>query len=366
MKATLESAVELWEMAVFAELGVWEPRPDLQLLCTTALRGTGLDPEAIGQVLPGLSDRARRNLLRHLEYVQLIDRGGALTALGHLCAQSGEAPSWEQGVYYLLVATHPLFSAMVLDFKRTPGEGFDRDFDNLEPLPSWLVPDRDRVFTSAFDSSRRFSVASFPAARGQDPVCRGWEMAPARLKWEIDLATGANQWGITGQVGSADQPKAFTSVSESVESTELAGLYASWERRWDPSSGRVLMPFDGRLGQGGRESFLRSWKYKTVKVGQLGSYEDVVARDVPVGPASDSDARDWATAMMVGRVELTGGYVTPSGWHSEWEDVVGEPPLLSRTGDAPDPVELVDVAGKPLAQRTRWLLAAPADLSMES
>lgn len=366
MKATLEAPVEVWDIAVFSELGVWEQRPDLQLLCAAAERAGRLESNAIDALLPGLSERGRTNLVRYLEYIQLLDRSGTLTPLGRRCAQSGEAPSWEQGVYHLLAATHPLFTVQILEFKRAQSDGFDRDFHRIESLPSWLKPDHARVFTSVFDRSRRFSIASFPAARGQDPVCRSWQLDPGKLSWEIDLSTYANRWLITGQLDGKEQPRTFTSASESVDPTELAGIYAVWERRWDARQGRVLMPFDGRLGPGGRESFVRSWRYKTVTVGRVGSFEDVVVKDVPVGPANDDEARAWATAMVIGRVEHADNWVTPKGWASEWEDVVAAPPLASRAGDAPNAIKLTEVAGKALGRRTRWLLAAPTDLSLES
>ena len=107
MKATLEAEVEVREVAVFAELAVWEKRPDLQALCAAAQDRVSLDEEAIATVLPGLSLRARENLLRHLSYVGLTGRDGAPTALGRRCATTGAAPAWEQGGYRLLVAFPP-------------------------------------------------------------------------------------------------------------------------------------------------------------------------------------------------------------------------------------------------------------------
>ncbi|MCA9633674.1 MAG: hypothetical protein KC766_38750, partial [Myxococcales bacterium] len=131
MQASLTTQVDLWDVAVFAELAVWEMRPDLQVLCAAAQTHGCLDEEAIDAVLPGISARGRTNLLRHMGYIHLIDRSGSLTGLGRRCASAGEAPSWEQGVYHLLVASHPLFGCHVLDFKRTSGDAFDRDFDSV-------------------------------------------------------------------------------------------------------------------------------------------------------------------------------------------------------------------------------------------
>lgn len=365
MKATLDSEVEIWDIAVFAELAVWESRPDLQLLCRKVREHGELDEDVVDEVLPGLSSRGRKNLVRHLGYVQLTDRDGRLTGLGNRCADTGQAPAWEQGAYHLLVAAHPLFSCHVLDYKRTVNDPFDRDYD-LKPLPGWMTVPRDQVFTSALDQSRRFSIAAFPAGKGQDPLCRGWEMEPAKLTWEIDLVTGANQWAIEGNVGSKEEPRAFRSAPESADPAELAGLYAKWESRWDLRSSRVLMAYDGRVGPGGREAFVRAWKYKSVQVGQFGTYENVVVRDVPVGPKTDADAAMWATAILVARAEAVGAYVAPAGWEREWRAATDGTPLAGRAGTAPDPRAVESVNGSSVAPRTRWLLSAGADLGLDA
>lgn len=364
MKARLEAEVEIWDIGVFAELAVWETRPDLQLLCAAARDLDGYVDESIVEgVLPGLSPRARKNLLRHLEYIQLTDRNGALTALGQRCAASGTAPSWEQGAYFLLVATHPLFGSHVLEFRRAAGDGQDREFGNLEVVPSWLVPQRDRVFTSVFDTSRQFSIADFPSARGQDPVCRAWELPPGKLKWEIDLATGANRWVVEGQVGT-DQPKVFRFQPESVESRELVGLYTSWEPRWDAKRGLLAMSYDGRAASAGREDFRRSRTYKNKKVARFGTFEEVIVSDIPVGPATDDDARTWATALVISRLETADAYVSPEAWRFEWSGVVEGTPLAAGAGIAPNPSTLDQVNGKALPTRTRWLLSAASDIGM--
>ena len=370
MKARLEADVEIYDVAVFAEFAVWEKRPDLRVLCATAQdRGT-LDEEAIDTVLPGLSPRARKNLLRHLGYLRLVGRDGTLTALGRRCASSGEAPAWEQGVYRLLVASHPLFDGNhhVLDFIRVPGDGFDRDFDRCGPLPSWLRPKHDRVFASVFERSRRFSVVKFPAEKGQAPVCRSEETVTGKLRWDIDLASGSNEWTIEGQVSGGWKKGGgkFRSAPESVEPDELADLFAGWEPRWNPRTARVEMAYDGEIGPDGRESFRRSRKYEPRQVKNFGSFDEVEVRDVPVGPATKDDARTWATAILVARAEAGDGYMAPRDWRSEWVAVIEDTPLAEWAGDAPDPLRLSEVGGRPLAARTRWLLTASADLSMEA
>ncbi len=366
MNARLEAEVEIRDISVFAELTVWEKRPDLKVLCVAA-RGRGaLDEDVFETVLPGLSRRARANLLRHLRYIQLVDRNGVLTALGRRCASSGEAPAREQGVYRLLVAFHPLFESYVLDFKRTPGDRRDRDYSNHELLPSWLSPKRDRVFTSIFQD-KRFNIAKFPAQRGQSPVCRIEEMTTGNLQWDIDLGSGSNKWTIEGRVsGDWDRRGKFRSSPESVEPSKLVDVYADWEPQWDEQVGRLAIAYDGKVGPGGRESFLRSKSYRNKQVRDFGPFDRVEVRDIPVGPATKDDARAWATAILVAQAEAEDIYMVPDAYQSEWSDIIEDTPLAKWAGDAPDPSVLSEVNGRLLAARTRWLLAAGADLGMEA
>lgn len=364
MKASLEAEVTIWDIAAVAELAMWEKRPDLQVLCSKAWDQGNLDEEEIDAVLPGLSLRARKNLLCHMSYIRLTDRNGTLTALGHRCASQGEAPAWEQGVYRLLVASHPLFESYVLDFKRTSGDWRDRDFDNLESLPSDFSPDRDRVFTSAFDQSKRFSIVRFPAERGQNPVCRSREMGQGKLRWDIDLASGNNEWMIEGEVNGWDRRRKLRSAPELVELDEWDRLLADWEPQWDEQMGRLAIAYDGKIEQGGRESFLRSRNYKHKQIRNFGSFDKIAVQDVPVGPATKDDARTWATAILVAQAEAEDIYMKPDIYQSKWSNIIEGTPLAEWAGNAPDLVALSEVNGQSLAARTRWLLAAGTDLEM--
>ena len=366
MKASLKTEVEIRDIAVFAELAVWEKRPDLQCLCAMAQDQGVLNEDAVDTLLPGLSPRARKNLLRHLGYIQLVDRNGALTALGRRCASSGEAPAREQGVYRLLVAFHPLFDSHVLDFRRAPGDWRDRDFNNLDSLPSQFSPKSDRVFTSIFQS-KRFNISRFPATRGQNPVCRIEDMTTGKLRWDIDLASGDNEWTIEGQVsGYWDRRSKFRSAPESANPDELVDIFADWEPQWDVRMGRLAMAYDGEIGQVGRESFLRTRRYKNKQVRKFGSFDEVVVRDVPVGPTTKGDARTWATAILVAQAEAEDKYIVPDTYQSDWSNIIEGTPLSEWAGDAPDPVALSKVNGRPLAARTRWLLATGTDLEMRA
>lgn len=365
MKARLDTKLELWEISVFAELAVWEKRPDLKIICVAASdHGHCLDKDVVSECLPGLSDRACRNLLRHLEYIGLIDNIGKLTVLGQQCALSGTAPSWEEGVYHLLVTKHPLLGSHILEFKRVAGNGQDNNFVDLEALPPWLRIDKHQKFISALEPSRFFSIAAFPSAKGQNPMCRLRELNPCTLTWEIDLVTGSNQWFIEGHVG-ATQSIGFKLPPQSVDPLELVNLYPSWEPRWDTNRKILAMAYDGVAKNLGQDNFLRSFNYKNRDVGRFGKFENILVSDIPVGPATDNNARSWAAALFVSRLDAADDYISSKRWSSEWSSVVKGTPLESGAGGPPDAREFLNLVNKPLSARNHWLFFATLDIGME-
>ncbi len=363
MRAVLQTKIPLWNIAVFAELAVWERRPELQRLCLAAGADGRLDAALAASQLPGLSDRAYANLLRSFTYLQLIDGEGRLTAFGRRCAETGQAPAWEQGVYRLLVAVNPLCGGVILDFIRADDNEKDHDFSDLERVPAWLQPGREPVHTSVFDRTN-FSLAAFPCPRNESPKCRGTELDPASLTWTVDLTTGDTRWSIEGAVRSREIRK-FRTADAPLTLPNIAGFFGRWERRWDPRRGVAAIAFDHEVGADGSEDFRRTWKYSDIEVTSDLHFESISVDDVPVGPASDADARAWAAAIAVGKTGAADTYVTPGAWHLRWQEAAELPPLRGRAGQPPDPTTVRKIGDRPIAARTCWLLAAAADIGAE-
>lgn len=364
MRAVLRSEVQLLQIAVVAEVALWERRPELQLLCAAAVEHGALGLDEIGGVLPGLSVSAQKNLLRHLSYLRLVDGSGRVTALGHTCAADGLAPSWELGGYTFLVSNHPLLRCHILRLQRTNADGRDWDFRGLANLPEWFRPDPGRVWRSAFDDGTAFTVSALPAPRGTEPRCRVQEMGTASLEWSIDVASGENSWQLQGQIRGERGAVNFRSRPESAPVQELAGSFAGWDPRWDDRLGRLAMAYDGGA-KDGVETFLRSFRYPMVQVGPYGSYRDVVVEGVPVGPKGATEAREWALALSVARVGAADAYVSKETWTMEWQECVAGTPLEREAAHPPEPKHVAQVGGRPLPDRLRWLFAAPGDLAME-
>lgn len=362
MKTVLRAPAELTAVSILAEVAVWEKRPELQRLCRAAEAAGKLDEASVGAALPGLSASACRNLLRTLEYLRLTEAGGAVSAFGKRCASTGEAPAWELGVFTFLVARHPCFGAWPLAFRRERPDGMDRDFSDLEEAPAWLAPTPNRVWVSAFEDKAKFTITAFPVLAGQNPAVRARELAPATLVWEMDLRTGKNLLHVEGMVEGGG-PLRTTDMT--VPEQEVAALYAQWEPRWSAAAGRLLMAYDGAAAKDGRDPFVRTLPYKKVKAGARGTFESAKVEGVPVGPPGAPEARAWALALACARAQTADAFVAASAWKREWEQIVAGTPLQVGAGAAPTPLDALEQAPAPVSSRLRWLLAAPADLSLE-
>ena len=361
MKTVLLAPAELTAVSILAELAVWEKRPELQRLCRSAEKSGKMDEALIAGVLPGLSASACRNLLRTVEYLRLTETGGAISDFGKRCATTGEAPAWELGVFTFLVARHPCFGAWPVAFQRERPESQDRDFASLEEVPAWFSPTPKRVWVSGLKEPARFTISAFPSMQGQSSAVRSRELPPATLVWEIDLSTGKNLLHVEGVVQNVG---ALRTADMTIPDQEVAALFGQWEPRWNAAAGQLQMPYDGGAGKDGRETFVRSISYKKVRAGARGTFESAKVDGVPVGPSSPQEARDWALALTLARAESADAFVAPTAWNREWEQAITGSPLQVGAGTAPQPLTVLEQSSA-ISPRVRWLLATPADLSLE-
>lgn len=366
MKTILQSPVELSMLSVLAEVAIWDKRPELQRLFASLGKNESIASAAVAKMLPGLSETGYHNIVRNLEHLRLIDSSGAATALGKRCAQTGEAPAWELGVFTFVVARHPCFGTWPLGFRRENAGGLDRDYDGLLDLPTWFQPTPESVWASAFGDKTRFTIAAFPGVSGQSRKCRATaSRAPALLKWKLDLATGLNTYWLEGTIDGDDgQSQRFQTEEHAVPESEVVTLYAAWEPRWNPDSGRVCMAYDGAASEDGHDDFLRSLSYQNVMAGRRGTYASAKVEGIPVGPTGAKEARVWAMALALSRVARADRYVTPAAWTEVWQKTIDGTPLAPTAGVPPNLGQL-SAEFPSIALRTRWLLAAGSDLLME-
>lgn len=361
MKTTIEDETRIGAVTMFAELAVWRKRLDLQALCAAASEHGVLEEDTVATVLPGLSARACKNILRRLEHDRLVDRQYRLTEFGESCASSGDAPAWEEGVYRFLVAEHELFGVHILDFERDP-RAISSGGTGLNDVPDGFAMPRQRMFVSAFDPNLRFGLGADSVAGKRPARCRIERMPEATLRWEIALESGENECIVEGQIQIGGWPRSgkFRSAAESAPSSELSGLFAQWEPRWNAGRGCVAMEYDGGVGPDGQEPFVRKREYGPVRIGRFGEFPKVVVRDIPVGPAEPADAREWAAAIAIARVKSRDQYVTLDRWRSEWSNAFRNPPLAEWAVNPPD--DPAAALGGAREARTKWLLSAATDL----
>lgn len=364
MKTVLRAPVELFEISAFAEVAVWENRPELQRLFRSGEAGGKVDAAVVAAALPGLSDAACRNLLRTIEHLKLIEGNGVITAFGRRCGELGDVPAWELGVFTFLVAKHACFGARPVAFRRGKVDGQDRDFSTLVPIPVWFSANGRQIWTSGFEDKQQFTIARFPTSADKVAYCREEALSPARLVWEMDLATGKNQVHVEGEVVGNEGAIPFRTADTSVPEPEVASLFASWETRWSAAASRVLIPYDGAADLDGHDTFVRSLTYRGVQAGAHGKFDTATVDGVPVGPRSAAEARVWATALALARTDSAGNYVSPDAWTRDWTAAIAGTPLEATAGTSPDVSTLLEQQTT-LSPRLRWLLAAGTDLTME-
>jgi hypothetical protein len=361
MKTTIRADVALWDVEVFAQMVIWEPRPDLQRLCAAVPEEGTLGLAEVEAALPGLSEAAQKNIIRRVTHLKLVNDDGSLTKFGYRCAEKGEAPAWELGTYSFLVAVHPMFKSHVLDFNRVVGDSYDNDFSSLDALPDWFTPTPVRISKSAFEPTFKFTLDDLPTRRSAGPPCRARERGPALLVWDIDLDTGVNTPRIEGEIHGQNGSKSFSERVQPRPAEDFVGVFARWEKRYNRVTGRVEVPWDATAIHG-HDTFLRELTYAQAPLGKLGSFSEVLVEDVPVGPGNAGDARQWALGLLSARIGAADAYVTREGLAREWQSVVQGTPLEPHLGGAVDPTPQ-EAAGKTASARARWLLLAAADLT---
>ncbi len=364
MKTVLKGPVELFAISVFAEMAVWEKRPELQRLFQSGAANGKVDAAVVAAALPGLSDSACRNLLRTMEHLKLIEASGAITSFGKRCGETGDATAWELGVFTFLVARHPCFTSWPIAFRREKPDGQDRDFDSLGEVPAWFAANPKRIWTSGFEDKARFTISSFPTHPGHGAWCRVLHLPDAVLVWDLDLDTGRNALHVEGEAMVGERMIPFRTTDQTVPLPEVTALFANWERRWNATAKRVLLRYDGAATKDGRDSFTRTLTYRNVTTGLRGTFDQAKIEGVPVGPPGATEAREWATALAIARISAADTYVAPNSWARNWDSTVAGTPLQAEAGAAPDIVALLD-QNPTLPIRLRWLLAAGADLMME-
>lgn len=354
MKATLRDEVQVQPIAVFAEVGMLERRPEIQRLCQRAAAQPDqrLTPAVCQQALPGLSATGAANLVRGCAAFDLCDLEGHLTQDGHEAAQSGLLSVPEQGIYRLWLAQHPLLGRRAIHIERLAVDGRDQDYALKDPPMRLSVRS---VFTSVINGTR-FRLLREPIACRIEPALRG----RCTLRWEIDFAAQRSRFTLTGQL---DEGIMITEQYEDAP-VDHAALLQRWTHGdWDEGAGLLRVPIAG-LPEAAQESFRMDRALGDVEVPNKGRYRGVTLRAAPLGPADDDAAQRWAMLRFDRRCAARRGYLSKAERESLFAAAVADTPLTAFTPTLPSLDSL-------LAERERagdrwgyFQLAASEDLCL--
>lgn len=368
MKLTLFSNIAVRRIAVFAELAWLERRPELGLLCRTALdHERRLTSTTVRAALPGLAEAGAKNVIAWARVLGLCDANGILTQLGEGVASTDEAPVPEQGVYGLWLINHPVTGRRVIAAERLAA-AHDQRFDSVKPIAVDVAI--GQVFRSVVNNRERFIVRALLNEHGQHGAIEQPTIARCRLRWTLDFDAGRDHWQLEGQID-APQSKERSAPSMIQHAAESVGLDL-WRAMesisaslksvgdWDSANRRLLVSAD-ELTISEARSFRRSFSVARVDVPGRGAFHDVRLEDVPIAPRTANDAQNWAMARFDDDLAKRSRYQSRSALRARFAELVKDTPLDRADVALPSHDDMLRRARTHRAQY--WSLAAAVDLS---
>lgn len=367
MRAVLSQELDIKRVAVFAEMAWLQERPELGLICQSALNRGDVTLSVIHEVLPGLRDIGGKNILSYLKALGLIDERGYLTDLGVTAAKSNEVPVPEQGVYEFWLSEHPLMGCRILAIQRLAST---KD-SHSSPSPLPMKPPQNEIFTSLVDPQERFVLRDFPTNNGQVGCLEKTSSSDCTLKWTLNFSESSDEWRLVGEI---DVPKTkgnqkHQSIQHSPESIglDLWKLLEDWGRgplgtvgRWDTKERRLRVSFES-VKDDELDSFKRRVELSNVEVSGKGRFAQAVLEDIPTGPTDKADAQKWAMKRFERTLSSHSQYRTRTQVRELFAQLVEETPLESFAPMLPTHKELLSNSKK--EPETYWALAAPVDLA---
>ncbi len=361
MKCTLETSVSVELVTVMAEMACYARRPELQALCLAAQsRGRRIDLTAVRAVLRGATDAQVRGLIAACAELGLCDRSGALSAEAEALAERGEFPIPEQGVYRLAIAQSPLLGRRALAFRRVSVR--DGRFVSTRPLP--FLPERSTPFLSVIEPRVRFELREIlPKAT---PACLPEDGVTLRVRWTIDFDRGENQWALRGALSEEcpvhhEPERARVDYDGALAALARVAFAASNETRWVDARRRLAVPFVS-LTEDEIESGVRSIALGRVEIPGFGAWESARLEEVPLEPATESDAEKWAVARLGRALRAKPGYWASDRLEALFND--GGWGLAPFTPTLPSVHELLRAFSSDVD--VYWGVAAAADLALAS
>jgi len=367
MRTELSEEIPVHRYAVFAEMAWLQRRPELGAICRMARdSGGGITASLVQQALPGLTDVAAANVIRRCRELDLCDRSGSLKGLGEEVAESDLAPIPEQGVYDVWVVDHPLLGRRILHAERLAPNPRDRHNDAATPTPIAIQPERNKVFTSVVDPHSKYLLRSFPSNNNEVGTVDLRTRARCRVRWTLDWIREDNEIRLDGFIDTATGQSAITHVPERAE-IQLWQLMEHWRLgplslhgTWSTDARRLAVTYEG-VSADELERFTRTLDLEQVEVPGFGRWSDAQLSDVPIGPATASDAQLWAAARLDRHLRENGISYTRTDVRNMFADTTENTPLAPFRPTLPEHDVLLMRHQDDHA--LYWQLAAPVDLA---
>ncbi|HVK70819.1 MAG TPA: hypothetical protein VM694_40470 [Polyangium sp.] len=343
-----------------AEMAWLERRPELGALCKAAREGQGrVDVELVQRILKGVSGAGARNVVSWCHMLGLVDARGALTRIGEGCAEGGEAPVPEQGIFELWFVEHPLLGRRILHAAPLRID-VDVRFEDLKSLPS--SPEVNTTFRSVV-GPERFVLRKLLGTTGLMPSS---DRSTCQLRWSIDLLGEREQFRLEGQLDLGDAGTRDIQHEAERAGINVASLREEWawqhlgrHGKWQPTERRLDVRFDN-LPEAAQESFKQSYELGAVSIPGKGQYEGVRIEDVRIGPLTGHDAQHWATARLDRALAKSSTYLTRRDLRHRFAELVENTPLEAFRPKLLGHEEFVRRSTGPAAL---FRLAAPVDLA---
>jgi hypothetical protein len=263
------------------------------------------------------------------------------------------------------MAFHPLFGVRILHAERLAPTR-DPRLEDIQAIP--FEPERDRPFPSLVEPSRVVVLRGFPSNRGAVVCMPRSDGSRVDLHWAWDTKAGSDRWQLRGELdlGSSRAPVRHDGEPANINVWQRFAQVARGirEGRWDEGSRLLKLSFE-EVEEAEVESFRRDLMLTAVELPGLGAFARVLARDVPLGPATANDARRWAQARLEHRIESMPAYRTRQEVRSLWASLVDQTPLEAEAPPIPTQAELLERLAAIPSQRGFWSVAAPVDLAPE-
>jgi len=237
-----------------------------------------------------------KRLIQNCRLIDLFDNKNNITEAGLESLKENMIFEKFNGAYTLWTTKDPLIPQIILDIRDIDIFKM-RDSSNkgkTELIPLWLKDLEGTKITLLNDKKEQVKVYEF-----QNLIKRTNNRLNLTLRFNINPNVGAanNQALVTG-----DLNKVLDEVPKHTYLDIWLDLLGNEKHKWDLSKNVYMCNFE-ELTDKERLNFLINITFKQPKVLDLGSFDDVTVKDIPIYPQNEEDANLWANWILEYRID---------------------------------------------------------------